>query len=405
MVHIISVSDKLLTGKQINTISAYFAEMLFKYNFKIANQIIVPSVYEFSSLLKQKKTGDIFIFLSEKGNLGLNQALANITDCDVVENENVKDSIYEYYRKRNCPLERDAENEWKLPSKARAIINPNNTTQGYIINNQDTIYCVLPTNYSDAVQMFNDVVLDYLIASQKKKYKNYTFKTFGLTVSNLNSILADLIKNKDKVSVNLFEKDCSVDIVVKAQDDNDKLDEISKKIFLKLDKYIYSVGDVPISKVAYDLIKLNDLKISFAETITGGKIASNFITQGQDANSFVIESVVVNSNTSKKKLLKIDDTQNFDGKVSVELAHQIALNLLEGTDTDIVVSSVATPVDNQNPTCLCYIAVGDRREIHIFKNMFAGAYSDIIENIVTASYFYLIKKLKKNDFHFEKSTV
>ena len=66
MVHIISVSDKLLTGKQINTISAYFAEMLFKYNFKIANQIIVPSVYEFSSLLKQKnldRCSDIFYTL------------------------------------------------------------------------------------------------------------------------------------------------------------------------------------------------------------------------------------------------------------------------------------------------------------------------------------------------------
>ena len=69
MVYIISVSDKLLTGKQINTISAYFAEMLFKYNFKIEKQIIVPFAYDFSNLLKNKKSGDVYIFLSEKGNL------------------------------------------------------------------------------------------------------------------------------------------------------------------------------------------------------------------------------------------------------------------------------------------------------------------------------------------------
>ena len=131
MVYIISVSDKLLTGKQINKVSAYFAEMLFKYNFKISQQLIVPSVYEFKEILKNKKSGDIYIFLSEKTNLELNKTLAEISDCDIKENETVKDFIYEYYRKRNCPLERDSENEWKMPSKARAIINPNNTTQGY----------------------------------------------------------------------------------------------------------------------------------------------------------------------------------------------------------------------------------------------------------------------------------
>ena len=46
-----------------------------------------------------------------------------------------------------------------------------------------------------------------------------------------------------------------------------------------------------------------------------------------------------------------------------------------------------------------------KKEIHIYKNIFMGSYSEIIDSIVTASYFYLIKKLKKNDFHFEKSTV
>lgn len=405
MVYIVSVSDKLLTGKQINKISAYFAEMLFKYNFKIAQQITTPSIYDFKNLLKQKKSGDIYIFLTEKANPELNKTLAEITECDVQENETVKDFVYEYYRKRNCPLERDSENEWMLPTKARAIVNPNNTTQGYILDNRDTIYCVVPSTYFDSLQMFNDVVLDYLSRTQKKKYKNYTFKTYGLSVQNLNSILLDVIKNKDKVSINLFEKDCGVDIVIKAQDDNEKLDEIAKKVFLKLDKYIYSIGDVSISKVAYDLIKLNDLKISFAETITGGKISSSFIGQSIDAGKYVAESIIAISDISKKKLLKNDLKNNFDGKISVELVHQIALGLIEEPNTDIVVSSIAEEISSEKPTCVCYIAVGDKREIHVYKNVFMGTYDDVVENIVTASYFYLIKKLKKNDFHFEKSTV
>ena len=60
---------------------------------------------------------------------------------------------------------------------------------------------------------------------------------------------------------------------------------------------------------------------------------------------------------------------------------------------------------DNNPSGLCYIAVGDKREIHVYKNMFKGNSNEIIESVTMASYFYIIKKLKKNDFHFEKSTV
>ena len=89
----------------------------------------------------------------------------------------------------------------------------------------------------------------------------------------------------------------------------------------------------------------------------------------------------------------------------MELVHQIALNLIEEKNTDIVVTSIANEISAENPSSVCYIAVGDKREIHIYKNVFTGTFENIIENILTASYFYLIKKLKKNDFHFEKSTV
>lgn len=407
MVDIILISDKILMGKQINKVSAYFAETLFKHNFRIGEHRIVSNIDNIEDLLEKKKAGDIFIFLVEKSNSQLNEKLGKICNSEIIDNPFIKNCIYEFYRKKNCPLEKESENEWKIPKNARAILNPNNITQGYILENKDVIYCVLPLNEQDARQMFGDVVLEYLLSNQKKKYKNFTLKTFGLSAENLKNLLNQYIKNKEKVTINLFEKNNGVDIVIKAQEENNSLDEIAQKIFVKLDKYIYSVEDVPISQVAYNLIKLNNLKISFAETITGGKLSAYFLAQEDKAIDYIVESIVAPNKKSKKDLLNVDETLiEQEGENSVKVVYQMATNLLKQSQSDIVVACVGNSVAQENlPAGLCYIAVGDKREVHIYKNVFMGSHNEIIESILNACYFYLIKKLKKNDFHFEQSTV
>ena len=84
----------------------------------------------------------------------------------------------------------------------------------------------------------------------------------------------------------------------------------------------------------------------------------------------------------------------------------MALNLIMKSNADIVVASVGNLDENNGSNMgLSYIAVGDKKEIHIYKNIFNGSHKEIIDNITIATYFYLIKKLKKNDFHFEKTIV
>ena len=313
MVYIFTLSDKCLIGKQINNISAYFAETLFKHNYVIAEQKTTGSSQNISAQLENKKSGDICLVLVEKSNFALNSALAKIANCEIKDNEYIKNNIYEYYRKRNLILEKESENEWKIPEKARAIINPNNITQGYMLNIKDVLYFVLPLSELDSKQMFDNVVLDCILASSKKKYKNHTFKTFGISANSLQEILKEQIKNKDKVSINLFEKNSGVDIILKSHSDNEHIDDYARKIFLKLNNYIYSVEDISIEKVAYDLINMNNIKIAFAETITGGKCCYNFVSQAPNAKNLVAGSIVACDKQGICSSLGIDE--NFLNKM------------------------------------------------------------------------------------------
>ncbi len=408
MVYIYTVSDKALMGKQINILSSYIAESFFKNNIKTSKQSIISDAYNFDELLKQDNTSNsIKIFLVDRANIKLNQCICDFTNSKIIDNPYTKNAVFDYYRKIGQPVEKESENEWKISSVARAIINPIGITQGYLLNHKTEIICVLPNSYEDARLMFDDVVLDYILSLQKKKYKSYTFKTFGLTENGINSVINEQIKNKDKVSINLFSKPLEVDIVIKAFEDNQEIDNIAQKILLKLDKYIYSVEDIPIEKVVYNLLKLNDIKVSFVEDVTCGELCSRLNKQSSDAKNYIERSFVLPDNQSKILSLGIRENElqeNFG--ISPNLVYEMAVKGIEKSNASIVVATLGVVNQNPNlPTGLSYIAVGDKKEIHVYKNLFKGNFNEIVESITIASYFYLIKKLKKNDFHFEKSTI
>lgn len=407
MVYLYTISDKVLVGKKINYLVAYLSEALFKHNFKIAKRTTVGYLDNYDELFNNQKDGDVNIILVDKANLNLNNSLCKIFDCVLVDNPYAKNAIFEFYRKQNTPIDKDSEIEWRMPANARCIVNPNGIVQGYFVVDKQITYVVLPNNFEQACDMFDNIVLDELIKKQKKKYRNFTFKTFGLTESNLRVLLQDYIKNKEKISINFFEKDLEVDIVVKANEENRELDNFAQKIFMKLGNYIYAVEDIPIVKVAYNLLNMNGISIAFAEDVTGGNVCQKLCNQSANAKNHVHECLVLSSKQSKINRLGINPkTIDENGEISANVAYEMAANLIATTSANVVVATLGVLEKNSNlPIGLNYIAVGDKKEIHVYKNLFNGSTTEIIESITNASYFYLIKKLKKNDFHLEQSTI
>lgn len=405
MVNIYTISDKALMGKQVNILSSYIAESFFKNNIKITKQCIFSSTADFSFLNNEDSEKSIYVFLVDKTNKNLNQTLCDITKSVIIDNPYAKNAIYEYYKIIGQPMEKSSEDEWKLPSLARVIVNTKNTTQGYMLNYKNTIYCVLPNSYDEAKTMFDDIVLENILKDQKKKFKHYTFKTFGLPKNTITTLISDELKNKNKVSINFFEKPLEIDVVVKALEDNDKLDIIAQAIFKKLDKYIYSVEDTPIEGVVSNLLKLNQVKVCFVEDITGGELCSKLLKYNSKIRENIEQSIVLLDNNIKNKFLDVNQLQQGE-EVSANTAFDLAAKMISKSNANIVIATLGSIAgDDKYPSGLCYIAVGDKREIHVYKNIFKGNANEIIDNITMASYFYLVKKLKKNDFHFEKTTV
>ena len=116
------------------------------------------------------------------------------------------------------------------------------------------------------------------------------------------------------------------------------------------------------------------LKISFAESCTGGMLA-NSITSISGASKVFNLSLVTYSNHSKIQILKVNkDIINKFGAVSHECCKAMVVNLskISKANINISITGIAGPGGGtkQKPVGLVYIGVKKGKKIIISKNIF-----------------------------------
>ncbi len=403
MVYIYTISDNVLFGKQQPLLANYICENLYKNNIIINSQMVLQQTANLLNYVAESKESDVVLFLVDRGFQNVANYIAEQTKCVVIDNAFAKNHIMQMHKNLSMIVEKTTEQFWQMPQGAKSIINPNGFMQGYMQFANLKNFIVLPNSFEEGKQMFESVVLDNLKNRAKSKIKSFIFKTFGITESALKDVLREEIANKHKVKLFLFAKPLQVDIVLKSNEDNVFLEEIAQRILLKLDKFIYSIEDLETEDVIVNLLKLNNLSLCFAEGTTGGKICCSIHKQQE---SVVAMGSVLPTNFARQKFANLneEDLQENNG-INATVAYKMAQTAIESANGDVVVSNVANIDKTSGEYGLCFIAVGDKKEIHIYKNVFKGSEAEIKETIKCATYFYLIKKLKRNDLHFEKNEI
>lgn len=139
-----------------------------------------------------------------------------------------------------------------------------------------------------------------------------------------------------------------------------------------------------------------DLKISFAESMTGGNLASCFTNENGSSKCFEI-GYVTYSNDAKTKFLNVT-TKTIDkyGVISKQIAYEMARGLRIKTDSDINISitgnsSNVNAQDNM-PKGLSYICIllFDKKYEFMYQSEFASR-----EEIKVDTTFFIFKQLWK----------
>ena len=128
--------------------------------------------------------------------------------------------------------------------------------------------------------------------------------------------------------------------------------------------------------VVGDLLIKNNLKISTAESCTGGMIASRLVSVPGISDVF-LEGAVTYANEAKVRTLNVkEETLKKYGAVSEETAREMAEGMAKRTGSDIAVvtTGIAGPGGGteEKPVGLVYIGLYYKDEVYVYKNVFNG---------------------------------
>lgn len=350
------------------------------------------------NLEEYKNTFDNLIVINSQSlSFDIKGVLADLFDSQLIENENAREFLQAVINQTGVNYSSDFAN---LPLNSTLIPNINGAFQGFLIDEEDFTLSVVADTKEEFSVMCGKYVLPYL----EKKFNNEVKRQIFKYVGDKNKLKRVIEKSKD-VSNRPFlaqveEKngDCKITLSFNGEAIKESSNVI-RYIVAELGEDIYAEFDTTLSQRLFDLLKLKNVKISTAESFTGGRIISALI-KNSGVSSYLHEGIVCYSNKSKMERLGVKkDDLIRSGAVSSIVAYQMTAGLLRDENCDVAISTtgIAGPKsdDTLKPVGLCYIGVGMRDGVHTYKFNLKGDRESITEQAKNIALSLAIKKLKK----------
>jgi len=387
--YIISIGDELLIGQTTNTNAVFIGEKLSEININIIKIVAVAD--DENSIMDELDLG------IEKGDLvivtgGLGPTHDDITrtcmvkffDTELVENEEVLENIKMLFSKRNRELTEVNRAQALVPKISEPIKNIHGTAPGMWIEKNNTIFIIMPGVPYEMKAMINNFILPKLSGMLKESgivIKRSILQTTGIAESTLSERLGNLDEILDGSKLAFLPSIVGVKLRITAEAEDEetaknRLVEIEQKIRTKVGRFIYGKDEETLEEVVGRLLIERDMKISTAESCTGGLIAST-LTNISGSSAYFERGIVCYTNASKVEILRVDeDTLAEQGAVSMEVAMQMAdgVKSTSGSDIGIAVTGIMGPTGatTDKPIGLVYIGYCDDKVCTAKKFVFGN---------------------------------
>jgi len=148
-------------------------------------------------------------------------------------------------------------------------------------------------------------------------------------------------------------------------------------------------------KTLINKLKKNNLKISIAESCTGGRICYE-LTKIPGVSKVFLFGAVVYSNKAKINILKIKKSKlDKFGAVSKIIAKEMSSNIMKISKSDFSISTtgISGPTGRtiKKPIGLTYIGISTKYNTYVFKKKFKGSRIDIQKKASKSAISLLMK--------------
>ena len=384
---IISVGTEILLGDIVNTNTQFLAKELASIGIEVYRQEVVGDNQDrLLGILEEALNRSDMVITT--GGLGpTNDDLTKETACkffnmDLELHQESLKALEEYFFKMGRKITESNYKQVYFPKEAIVLPNPNGTAPGAILEKNNKYIVILPGPPREMKPMYLNHVKPYLIKKGEGIIESKVVRVLGIGESMAAEKLKNFIENGVNPTVAPYakEEDVIFRITAKAESQKEALkliEPVKNQIEEILGQDVYGEGEeTTIEMVVGDLLIKNNLKISTAESCTGGMIASRLVSVPGISDVF-LEGAVTYANEAKVRTLNVkEETLKKYGAVSEETAREMADGMAKRTGSDIAVvtTGIAGPGGGtkEKPVGLVYIGLYYKGEVYVYKNVFNG---------------------------------
>ncbi len=376
---VITVGDELLNGQTIDTNSAWIGQELNKIGVTLTTKIAAPDLHEdiIRALEVASEKAELILMT---GGLGptkddiTKKSIADYIGDSMIFSESTYRRIEDFFKKRNRKILQAHRDQCYIPSKAQLVQNPRGTAPGMWFEHKNKIILSMPGVPGEMKAIMNTAGLDMIKKLVKDSHiKHYIIQTAGVGETTLAEAIDDIVDSfPNEVSIAYLPNIGRVKLRITAKTKTQKdAEELSQKygqlITERVEKYVFGIGDITLSAALGQLCKAKSIKISTAESCTGGGIGNTIVSQA-GSSAYYEGTIVSYSNQLKTSLLGVStSTLNTHGAVSKQTVTEMVAGLIKLTHTDVglAVSGIAGPGGGtpDKPVGTIWLAVGSRENI------------------------------------------
>ena len=384
---IIATGTELLTGGVSETNTLFLSEEILLIGLDTAFKTVVGDDEKDMEEALRRAMGraDVVIIT---GGIGpteddiTRKVIAKIVKRRLVLNEDAFKAIRTMLSGRGREYASASDRQALIPAGARLLQNPVGSAPGFFLDEGNTFIAVLPGVPKEMTAMFREGLRPVLEErfGDKAFIKRRILHTCGMSESAVNQAIQDIMK-REAPAVGLTAKETGVDIrIIAKESDAERAqslgDNTETAIRGRRGDVIYGVEGLSMEEVVGALLKQRRIKLSVAESCTGGLIGAR-ITNIAGSSEYFERGVVVYSNVSKSEMLGVPrELIERYGAVSSEVVAAMAQGIRQTAKTDLglAVTGIAGPSGGTDlkPVGLVYAALASAQGVKTDEYRFLG---------------------------------
>lgn len=407
IVELISTGSELLLGHIVNTNVKWLSEELNNRGYSVSYQTTVGDNPERMKEVFQRAGTRADIVISS-GGLGATQgditrkSLADALGLPLVFHEEAGREVDSFYEKQGRVKPYESDRDRYLPEGAKVLHNPVGVAPAVVVEQDNTVYILLPGPPSELQGTFKESVSPFLAErfGQQGMIYSERYAVYGYREMQLETLLQDLIQNQQNPTIALLIKPGYIEIrlTAKGESKEDCQEKLGpwRSILLERLEDVRSL-DTSVLEDFHKVALEKGITIGSAESCTGGLVGKTLTDLG-GSSGYYQGGIISYANTVKEQVLGVSsDTLATYGAVSEETAKEMVEGVFRVLRTDyaIATTGIAGPGggSKEKPVGLVYIGIGTPRGITVYKEIFIGDRTSIRNSVAERAIQYVYKEL------------